>query len=77
MKTKSKILKGLLFVPILLYLNSNSLSNKIALYSKNYPILYTANNYFYKFMDVFNPFVSELNLASKEIINIDININSF
>ena len=75
MKTKSKILIGLLFVPILLYVNSNSLSNKIALYSKNYPLLYTANNYFYKFMDAFNPFVSELNLASKKIINIDININ--
>jgi hypothetical protein len=64
-----------MFVPILLYLNSNFLSNKIALYSKNYPLLYSANNYFYKFMDSFNPFVSELNLASKEITNIDINIS--
>jgi hypothetical protein len=75
LKTKSKILICLLFVPILLYLNSSFLSNKIALYSKNYPLLYTANNYFYKFMDAFNPFVSELNLASKDVTNIDIKIN--
>lgn len=65
----------MLFVPIFFYLNSNLLSNKIALYSKNYPVLYTANNYFYKFMDAFNPFISELNLSSKDLINIDININ--
>ena len=74
MKTKIKILLVLFIFPFLLYVNSNYLSKVLEPYIQTYPIIYTAKNYFFKIMDSFNPFVSEFNLASKEIINIDINI---